>query len=103
MTTQHINTRYGFGGGFFGDYTDMSASSDNVSHALWTDSKQRAERGVVLRTPVRTDADPPAGRRHGRGPLVFDDRADSNVGPVFIVESRNLAGEGFPKACRLFG
>ena len=38
VTTQHINTRYGFGGGFFGDYTDMSAGSDNVSHAFWTDS-----------------------------------------------------------------
>ena len=38
VTTQHINTRYGFGGGFFGDYTDMGAGSDNVSHAFWTDS-----------------------------------------------------------------
>jgi hypothetical protein len=38
VTQQHINTRYGFGGGFFGDYTDMSAGSDNVSHAFWTDS-----------------------------------------------------------------
>ena len=38
VTTQHINTRYGFGGGFFGDYTDMAAGSDNVSHAFWTDS-----------------------------------------------------------------
>src|SRR6266403_3603536 len=38
VTTQHINTRYGFGGGFFGDYTDMTAGSDNVSHAFWTDS-----------------------------------------------------------------
>jgi len=31
VTTQHINIRYGFGGG-------MSAGSDNVSHAFWTDS-----------------------------------------------------------------
>jgi len=38
VTTQHINTRYGFGGGFFGDYTDMTAGSDNVFHAFWTDS-----------------------------------------------------------------
>jgi hypothetical protein len=38
VTTQHINTRYGFGGGFFGDYTDMAAGSNNVSHAFWTDS-----------------------------------------------------------------
>lgn len=38
VTTQHVNTRYGFGGGFFGDYTDMAAGSDNVLHAFWTDS-----------------------------------------------------------------
>jgi hypothetical protein len=38
VTTQHINTRYGFGGGFFGDYTDMATGSDNVFHAFWTDS-----------------------------------------------------------------
>ena len=29
VNTQHINTRYGFGGGFFGDYTDIAAGSDN--------------------------------------------------------------------------
>lgn len=33
-----INTRYGFGGGFFGDYTDMAVGSDDVFHPLWTDS-----------------------------------------------------------------
>jgi hypothetical protein len=38
VTTQHINTRYGFGGTFFGDYTDIAAGSDNVLHAFWTDS-----------------------------------------------------------------
>jgi hypothetical protein len=38
VTTQHINTRYGFGGGFFGDYTDMSATSTGTFHAFWTDS-----------------------------------------------------------------
>ena len=38
VNTQHINTRYGFGGGFFGDYTDIAAGSDNVFHAFWTDS-----------------------------------------------------------------
>jgi len=38
VTTQHVNTRYGFGGGFFGDYTDIAAGSDNVLHAFWTDS-----------------------------------------------------------------
>jgi len=38
VNTQHINTRYGFGGGFFGDYTDIAAGSNNVFHAFWTDS-----------------------------------------------------------------
>jgi hypothetical protein len=37
-TTHPINTQYGFGGGFFGDYTDIAAGSDDVFHALWTDS-----------------------------------------------------------------
>ena len=38
VSTQPINTRYGFGGGFFGDYTDLSVGSDGMFHALWTDS-----------------------------------------------------------------
>ena len=38
VTTHPINSRYGFGGGFFGDYTDIAVGSDNVFHALWTDS-----------------------------------------------------------------
>jgi hypothetical protein len=38
VTTQPINTRYGFGGGFFGDYTDIAAGPDDTFHALWTDS-----------------------------------------------------------------
>ena len=38
VTTHPINTRYGFGGGFFGDYTDLAVGSDNVFHALYTDS-----------------------------------------------------------------
>ena len=37
-STHPINTRYGFGGGFFGDYTDLSVGSDGQFHALWTDS-----------------------------------------------------------------
>jgi hypothetical protein len=37
-TTHPINTRYGFGGGFMGDYTDLAVGSDNVFHALWTDT-----------------------------------------------------------------
>jgi hypothetical protein len=38
VSTHPINTRYGFGGGFFGDYTDLSVGSDGQFHALWTDS-----------------------------------------------------------------
>ncbi|HET7799929.1 MAG TPA: sialidase family protein [Humibacillus xanthopallidus] len=38
MSTHPINTRYGFGGGFFGDYTDLTVGSDKQAHALWTDS-----------------------------------------------------------------
>jgi hypothetical protein len=38
VSTQPINTRYGFGGGFFGDYTDIAVGSDDVFHAFWTDT-----------------------------------------------------------------
>jgi hypothetical protein len=38
VSTHPINTRYQFGGGFFGDYTDIAAGSNNVFHAFWTDS-----------------------------------------------------------------
>jgi hypothetical protein len=41
MSTHPINTRNGFGGGFFGDYTDISMGSDGVFHALWTDSNNK--------------------------------------------------------------
>jgi hypothetical protein len=41
VNTQPINTRNGFGGGFFGDYTDIAVGSDNVFHALWTDSNEK--------------------------------------------------------------
>jgi len=41
VNTHPINTRLGFGGGFFGDYTDLAVGSDNVFHALWTDSNDR--------------------------------------------------------------
>jgi hypothetical protein len=37
VSTHPINTRYGFGGTFFGDYTDISANSGTF-HAFWTDS-----------------------------------------------------------------
>lgn len=38
VTTQPINTQYGFGGGLFGDYTDIAVGADGVFHAFWTDS-----------------------------------------------------------------
>jgi len=36
-----INTQNGFGGGFFGDYTDIAAGSDGRFHAFWTDSNNK--------------------------------------------------------------
>jgi hypothetical protein len=41
VTTHPINTRYGFGGGFIGDYTDLAVGSDNVFHAFWTDTNSQ--------------------------------------------------------------
>lgn len=41
VSTHPINTRNGFGGGFIGDYTDLSVSSDNVFHAFWTDTNNK--------------------------------------------------------------
>jgi hypothetical protein len=41
VSTHPINTRVQFGGGFFGDYTDLTVGSDNVFHAFWTDSNNR--------------------------------------------------------------
>jgi hypothetical protein len=38
VSTHPINTRYHFGGGFIGDYTDIAVGSDNVFHAFWTDT-----------------------------------------------------------------
>lgn len=38
MTTQAVNTRYQFRGGFIGDYMDIAAGSDGAVHALWTDT-----------------------------------------------------------------
>ncbi len=38
VTTHPINTRYHFGGGFIGDYTAVAVGSDNIFHALWTDT-----------------------------------------------------------------
>jgi hypothetical protein len=41
VSTAPINTRHGFGCGFFGDYTDLALGSDNQFHALWTDSNNK--------------------------------------------------------------
>jgi len=41
VSTHPINSRYGFGGGFIGDYTDLCVGSDNVFHALWTDTNNK--------------------------------------------------------------
>ena len=41
VSTHPINTRNGFGGGLFGDYTDLAVGSDNVFHAFWTDSNNK--------------------------------------------------------------
>jgi len=42
IVTKHpINTRSQFGGGFIGDYTDIAVGSDNVYHALWTDTNNK--------------------------------------------------------------
>ena len=38
VSTHPINTRYGFGGGFIGDYTALAVGSDDLFHALWTDT-----------------------------------------------------------------
>jgi hypothetical protein len=41
VSTHPINTRNGFGGTFFGDYTDLAVGSDNTFHAFWTDSNNK--------------------------------------------------------------
>ena len=69
VNTHHINTRYGFGGGFFGDYTDIAVGSDNVFHAFWTDSNNVQNVDLVLRVRVHADADPPGRRGDGVGQL----------------------------------
>ena len=38
VTSHPINTRYHFGGGFIGDYTDLAVDSNNNFHAIWTDT-----------------------------------------------------------------
>jgi hypothetical protein len=41
VSTHPINTRSQFGGGFIGDYTDLAVGSNNVFHALWTDTNNK--------------------------------------------------------------
>lgn len=41
VSTHPINTRNGFGGGFFGDYTDLAVGSDGTFHAVWCDSNNQ--------------------------------------------------------------
>ncbi len=41
VTTHAINTRYQFGGGFIGDYTDIAVGSDSAFHAIWTDTNNQ--------------------------------------------------------------
>ena len=38
VTTHPINSRYHFGGGFIGDYTDLTVDSNNNFHAVWCDT-----------------------------------------------------------------
>ena len=38
VSTHPVNSRYQFGGGFIGDYTGLAVGSDNVFHAVWTDT-----------------------------------------------------------------
>ena len=41
VSTNPINTRNGFGGGFIGDYTSLAVGSDDTYHALWTDTNNK--------------------------------------------------------------
>lgn len=38
LSTHPINSRYGFAGTFFGDYTDIAVGSDGTFHAVWCDT-----------------------------------------------------------------
>jgi hypothetical protein len=41
VTTHPINSRHQFGGTFIGDYTGIAVGSDDVFHAVWTDTNSR--------------------------------------------------------------
>ena len=64
VSTHPINTRNGFGGGFFGDYTDLSVGSDGTVPRVLDRLEQQADGGLVLRIRVRSDPDQPGGCRH---------------------------------------
>ena len=76
VSTHPINTRNGFGGGFIGDYTDLSVGSDNVFHAFWTDTNNKQNGRLVLRLRVRADRDQPGGRGDRFG-VVLDPRGST--------------------------
>src|SRR2546426_7878578 len=40
VTPNPVNTRYHFGGGFIADYTHLAVGSNDVFHAVWTDTNQ---------------------------------------------------------------
>ena len=66
MSTHPINTRNGFGGGFFGDYTDLSVGPDGRFHAFWTDSNNKQSVTWFYGLEFAPTADQPGGRRHGQ-------------------------------------
>jgi hypothetical protein len=41
VSSNPINSQNGFGGGFIGDYTGLAVGSDDVFHALWTDTNNK--------------------------------------------------------------
>src|SRR2546430_424834 len=41
VTTHPVNSRYQFGGGFIGDYTDLAVDSNNNFHAVWADTNNQ--------------------------------------------------------------
>jgi hypothetical protein len=76
VSTHPINTRNGFGGGFFGDYTDLAVGSDNVFHAFSS-----------------CDADQPGGRRRGVGDVLaglsYSAKKARRGGPSHLAESQS--------------
>ena len=87
VSTHPINTRNGFGGTFFGDYTDIAVGSDNQFHAFYTDSNNKqtvvwfyepsscrrsSTRRTSSRQPAGSDRSRPArDPRVGRAPASY--------------------------------